>query len=265
MAESPLYDRLGKGYNATRKADPYIAGRLFSLLSPQPKKKYLDIGCGTGNYTIALHEMGVDMTGIDPSDLMLQEAKSKNPDIRWVNGTAENIPLPDNSMSGAIATLTIHHWTDLDKSFSDVARVLKPGSRLVVFTFTPEQENGYWFNYFFPEMMARCQRKAVKFDRIQKAATNAGLQIIETEKYFVHDDLQDMFGYSGKHNPEIYFNPAIRNGISSFASLADKDEVTEGLKKLRQYIESGEFETIKQQYDNPNGDYLFIMLKKKNI
>ena len=59
------YDIIGKGYNTTRKADPYLSSRLFHLLSPVKGETYLDIGCGTGNYSIALNEMGVDFIAID--------------------------------------------------------------------------------------------------------------------------------------------------------------------------------------------------------
>ena len=77
------YDIIGKGYNTTRKADPYLSSRLFHLLSPVKGETYLDIGCGTGNYTIALNEMGVDFIAIDPSEEMLKIARSKNSNIDW--------------------------------------------------------------------------------------------------------------------------------------------------------------------------------------
>ena len=45
------YDIIGVNYNLTRKADPYLYKRLHFFLNPQIKGTYLDIGCGTGNYT----------------------------------------------------------------------------------------------------------------------------------------------------------------------------------------------------------------------
>jgi len=261
--QEPIYNIIGNEYNRTRKADPYIADRLHSLLNPQKGKTYLDIGCGTGNYTIALAMMGIDFTGIDPSELMLDAAKNKKSDVKWKQGTAENIPLPDNSIDGVVATLTLHHWTSLEKGFKELARVLKAGSPVVIFTFTPEQEQGYWFNHFFPEMMKKGMEKSVTLEAIKEAASDAGLEIIETEKYFVPDDLQDMFGYSGKHDPERYFDPMIINGISYFSIYADEKEIEAGLRELRKSIDDGQFNAIKEQYDNDLGDYLFIVLKKK--
>ncbi len=72
-----IYNKIGTGYNQTRRADPYITNRLFSLLnSANGTKTYLDVGCGTGNYTIRLAEMGLRFIGMDPSDVML-EAKAR--------------------------------------------------------------------------------------------------------------------------------------------------------------------------------------------
>src|ERR1700753_4292733 len=91
-----LYDTIGSGYNTTRQADPYITERLFQLLSPEPDGTYLDIGCGTGNYTIVLANMGFDFYGIEPSEKMLDIARSRNPNINWVLGRSEEIPINDS-------------------------------------------------------------------------------------------------------------------------------------------------------------------------
>ena len=262
MTEQTIYNKIGIGYNYTRRADPYIAGRLYSLLAPQEGNTYLDIGCGTGNYTIKLAEMGVKLIGIDPSELMLAEAKNKYSDIQWLHGQAEHIPLADNSVDGAIATLTIHHWKDIERSFSELARVMKTGSSIVIFTFTPEQEEGYWFNHFFPAMMQKGIAHSMSLDTINKLAKKHGFKEYLTEKYFVHDGLEDMFGYSGKNDPERYFDPAIIKGISYFSIYADPQEVKDGLLQLRESIDNGSFQNIKKQYENDLGDYLFIVLKK---
>lgn len=257
-----IYNKIGPGYNTTRRADPYICSRLYTLLEPIPDGHYLDIGCGTGNYTVKLEEMGLHVTGIDPSDIMLNEAKGKSRHVQWLKGYAEHIPLPGNSIDGIIATLTIHHWNDPQKAFTEIARVLKPGGRMVIFTFTPEQEAGYWFNHFFPQMMKKGIQKSMSLQTLTTITKAAGLNVAETEKYDVRDDLQDMFGYSGKNDPERYFDPQVIKGISYFSIYADEQEVISGLAKLRECIDKGSFEAIKQQYDKCEGDYLFVVLQK---
>jgi len=257
------YDKIGTGYNSTRQADPYLTSRLFSLLRPQNDKLYLDIGCGTGNYTSVLADKGLNFIGVEPSEKMLSEAKSKNQNIKWLNGTAEQIPTDDKTFDGIIATLTIHHWTDIRKAFIELNRVLADNGRIVMFTSTPEQMKGYWLNHYFPKMLYFSIVQMPSLDTIQKAIDEAKLKISGIEKYFIKDDLKDCFLYVGKNKPECYFDEQIRHGISSFSSLANIAEVRQGLTKLKNDIDTNEFEQIKKQYDNDFGDYLFITIDKK--
>lgn len=263
MSESK-YDRIGLNYNSTRIADPYIGDRLYELLQPVKNKVYLDIGCGTGNYTISLAERGLSLVGIDPSELMLAKANGRNENVQWLAGSAEQIPIDDNVIDGAMATLTLHHWGNLDIGFEEIARVLKPNTPFVIFSSTPEQMKGYWLNHYFPKMLEASILQMPSLDRIKAAATKTGFIIEELEKYFIQPDLQDHFLYVGKHHPEQYFQEEIRNGISSFTALANSEEVNEGLNRLRNDIDSNKFEKIKSEYQNELGDYLFIRMRKQS-
>lgn len=256
------YDKIGKNYNQTRKADAYLADRFFHHLSPFPNGKYLDIGCGTGNYTIALNQKGVDFVGVDPSNEMLSKAKAKSNNVEWKIGKSENIPLENEAVNGILASLTIHHWTDLNKAFIELNRVLKPFGKIVIFTSTPDQMKGYWLNYYFPKMLEDSSKQMPAFDVIKKAMKTGRFEIIETEKYFVREDLEDMFLYSGKQNPKLYLNPQIRQGISSFSDLANAVEAEKGLHKLKTDIETGKINEVVKKYDNDYGDYLFIVGRK---
>ena len=256
------YDQIGIGYNLTRKADPYLAERLYHHLSPIPNALYLDIGCGTGNYTSALNEKGVSFVGVDPSTTMLDKAKMKNQNIQWFKGTSDNIPFEDEVFEGAIAFLTIHHWDRLTNGFQEINRVLKSAKNLVIFTSLPEQTGQYWLAYYFPEMINKSSKKLPAMHAIEKAMIDAGFSITYTEAYSVKENLEDLFLYSGKFNPEIYFDEQVRNGISSFSDIAQQDEIEQGLSKLRKDIDSGEFEHIMNSYLNDQGDYLYIIANK---
>ena len=257
------YDKIGKWYNKTRQADPYLTERLLKLLKAKPDGRYLDIGCGTGNYTIALAERGYDFTGVDPSENMLQIAGSRNSNIKWLQGSAENIPVKDKYFNGIIATLTLHHWSELNRAFLEIDRVLTNNGRIVIFTSTHEQMNGYWLNHYFPKMMSASIEQMPSLQVIQKATENIGYNIVKTEKYFVARDLKDQFLYVGKMNPRLYFDESVRKGISSFSALANASEVENGLMKLKIDIETNNFEKIKGYYENDGGDYLFITISKQ--
>ena len=255
------YDKIGIDYNLTRKADPFLTEQLWHHLNPKKDGIYLDIGCGTGNYTNKLQQKGFRFIGIDPSKKMLEKAKIKNKDIEWKIGSAEHIGLPKNFVDGIIGSLTIHHWTDLKRGFLELKRVLKPNGNIVIFTSTPEQMEGYWLNHYFPNMLLDSINQMPTLKSVEKAMTDAGIELLGTDKYVIKPDLQDQFLYCGKQNPELYFDDQIRHGISSFSSLANRMEVEQGLIDLRKDIDSGKFDEIFKAYQNVLGDYLYIIGK----
>ncbi|MEM9981599.1 MAG: class I SAM-dependent methyltransferase, partial [Bacteroidota bacterium] len=236
--------------------------QLIHHLQPTKSGKYLDIGCGTGNYTNALQKNGFDFIGVDPSALMLEKARIKNGKIYWKIGSAENIGLPENHVDGIIGSLTIHHWTDLTIGFSEMRKVLKPNGRIVIFTSTPKQMKGYWLNHYFPKMLSASIIQMPSLEKVKAAMEGSGISFLETDKYFVKPDLEDQFLYCGKQDPALYFDEQIRRGISSFSSLANKTEVEKGLLELRKDIESGKITAVIQSYENDFGDYLYIIGKK---
>ncbi len=256
------YDTIGENYNSTRKADSYIFNQLLLHLNPSFSGNYLDIGCGTGNYTSEFAKKGYSFIGIDPSSKMLAKAKTQNHSISWKSGTAENTQLPSQSIDGIVASLTIHHWQDLTLAFSELNRVLKQKATIVIFTSTPEQMKGYWLNHYFPKMLQDSIIQMPSYNKIETSVNEAGLQIENTEKYEIRDDLKDLFLYSGKHHPELYTDPSVRQGISSFSSLANADEVKKGLLALEKDIDSGKINDIIAAYANTKGDYLFMTIKK---
>lgn len=252
------YDEIGLDYNSTRTADPWLTERLRCHLKPKPQCTYLDIGCGTGNYTIALQEEGTKFIGIDPAQSMLSIAEKKSTSISWKKGSAESIPLPDNAVDGIIGTLTMHHWADLHAAFKDLKRVCSSGT-IVLFTSSSSQMEGYWLNHYFPEMLMASAAKMPEISVIIEAMQAADFVVEKTEPYFVREDLEDLFLYAGKHRPLFYIDSEIRKGISSFSDLANTEEVEEGIMRLKFDIATGEIEQVMRRYQNEDGDYMFIV------
>jgi len=86
----------------------------------------VEIGVGTGRFSAPL---GIKI-GVEPSSAMRVEARSKG--IKVVAGVAEALPLQDNSLDFALMVTTICFVDDIEKSFEEVRRVLKPGGCLVI-------------------------------------------------------------------------------------------------------------------------------------
>ena len=100
----------------------------------------VDIGCGTGS---ALRHAASRITrgsliGIDPVPRMIEIAQEQtlgHPDsarIEFRVGSAEDVPVEDDSANFVFAFDSLDHWEDIDKGFSEIRRVLRSGGKLVV-------------------------------------------------------------------------------------------------------------------------------------
>jgi len=257
-----IYNTIGKTYDTTRKPDPEIVQTLWQLLSPAPQGRYLDVACGSGNYTNALARKGLKIDGIDISDEMLSKARVKNPSLNWYQGDAASLIFPDKSYDGAICTLATHHMDDFPKAFGEVYRVLKPGSHFVILTATPEQMSHYWLAHYFPRMMQDAARRMAPFSHLEQAYLQAGFTHIRTTPFFVTESLTDWFLHAGKYRPSMYLDPSVRAGISSFHVSVDEDELTAGLALLAHDIDSGKINDIINDYESDGGEYLFVVGEK---
>ena len=256
-----LYDDIGVGYDATRRSDPYRSDRLAHHLKISGQRRYLDLACGTGNYTAALATRGGQWYGLDQSQHMIRAAREKSREVVWHQGDVAVQPFNDWIFAGVSCSCAIHHFNELHPVFREVYRVIDRG-RFVIFTATPEQMSGYWLNHYFPDAMLMSIQQMPSLDLVQTALTEAGFQIALTEPYEVQPDLADFFLYSGKHHPEMYLSGGIRRGISTFASLAEPSEVVEGCARLRADIASGRIADVMRGYRSREGDYLFVIASK---
>jgi ubiquinone/menaquinone biosynthesis C-methylase UbiE len=192
----------------------------------------------------------------------LSIARSRNNSVEWLNGKAEAMSLADESVDGVLAVLTTHHWTNQDKGYAELGRVMKKGGKLVIFTATPEQMRSYWLCHYFPVMLRDSGKHMLPFETIEANLKKAGFNSVESEKYFVTNDLQDLFLQSGKQNPASYLDEQVRRGISSFQTAKNPEEVKNGLERLRTDIATGEIENVMKKYESDAGDYLFVVAKK---
>lgn len=255
------YNTISNSYDFSRKADDYIYKILKNNLDLNKNKKYIEIGCGTGNYTIKFYNDKVDITGLDISEEMLKIAKNKNDEINWTIANAEKIPFNDNYFDGGICILAIHHFQSLKKAFKEISRIINKG-RFVIFTALPEQMKNYWLNEYFPKIMKKSIKQMPKYNKIKVNLEKYGFKLKEVIKYEIADDLKDLFLYSGKNNPKFYLYDNLRQNISSFSLSSNKKEVEKGLKKLENDIKSNKINEIQKNYKNNEGDYIFIVAEK---
>lgn len=117
-----------------RFVDRIEKGMIESLAQPQRGEEALDLGAGTGNYSLWLADQGVHVTGLDPSREMLAIAREKDGDkkVRWVEGDAHDLPFMDGSFHLVISVTALEFMKEPQKVLREAMRVLKPGGRIVL-------------------------------------------------------------------------------------------------------------------------------------
>src|SRR5215207_10786552 len=108
--------------------------------------RVLEVGCGPGHLSIRLaRQHGLDVTGLDLDPDMIERARAnadraEDGDERrpsFLVGDVVSMPFPDGTFELVVSTMSMHHWTDPAASLAEIARVLRPGARALVWDFRP--------------------------------------------------------------------------------------------------------------------------------
>lgn len=98
--------------------------------------KVLDVGCGDGEFAVKLWKRGAIVIGIDASAAMIDAAKARakehHADITFQVATAEDLPFPPERFDVVTAIAILCFVDDANPVFREIARVLRPGGRLVI-------------------------------------------------------------------------------------------------------------------------------------
>jgi ubiquinone/menaquinone biosynthesis C-methylase UbiE len=143
--ESKLYD----SWYETKMgafADQVQTELAFSLFKPKKGMSVLDVGCGTGNFSIKLAKMGLNVTGIDVSDNMLDVARDKAKkgglSIDFINMDARDMIFEDESFDGVISMAAIEFIQESEKVLNEMFRVVKKGGKIVIGTINRDSKWG---------------------------------------------------------------------------------------------------------------------------
>jgi SAM-dependent methyltransferase len=105
---------------------------VTAVVAAQPKR-ILEVGCGWGELAEWVgRETGAEVVAIDLSPRMVELARERGIDAQV--GDVQALPFADGEFDVAIAAWMLYHVPDLDRALAELARVLRPGGRLVVAT-----------------------------------------------------------------------------------------------------------------------------------
>jgi demethylmenaquinone methyltransferase/2-methoxy-6-polyprenyl-1,4-benzoquinol methylase len=113
--------------------------RAADLARVGPGDRVLDVACGTGDLAIELaRRVGPagEVVGSDFSEAMLERARQKDQGVRWEWGNALELPYPDDHFDAVTVGFGARNFSDLPRGLGEMARVVRPGGRLVVLEIT---------------------------------------------------------------------------------------------------------------------------------
>jgi SAM-dependent methyltransferase len=117
------YERARPGYPSEAVA------WLVDRLEIESSKAVLDLAAGTGKLTRQLIPTGASIVAVEPVAEMRARLERELPGVDVLDGTAEEIPLPDSAVD-AVAVGQAFHWFANERALTEIHRVLRPGGRL---------------------------------------------------------------------------------------------------------------------------------------
>lgn len=221
------YEKGGSGYALRRRTDPRIAALIREALGPV--RSVINVGAGAGSY-----EPGdLEVTAIEPSSSM----RSQRPENLSValDAVAENLPFAENSFDAAMATITIHQWSDSDQGLHELRRVSR--GPVVVLTFDGDALDDFWLARYAPEMIEAERRRYPKIDHVRLVL--GGTSSVSTVP--IPHDCVDGFTEAFYARPEAFLNPDVRRSQSAWGFVSGDVEVA-SMEKLERDLESGEWD-----------------------
>ena len=117
---------------AGKEIDAIEEKLIANALKKVPKRKMLELGCGTGHWTELFVNTGFDVIATDISDAMLRQAIEKNLDAEILKADAGELPFKNESFDVVASVTMIEFVNSKDVVLSEIYRVLKPGGYLLL-------------------------------------------------------------------------------------------------------------------------------------
>lgn len=135
MSDSIAFDRAAEYYDDTRGlSDDGVRHTTEALAEVFGAGPILEVGVGTGQVAIPLHDAGIHVVGVDLSRPMLSKLLAKaggGPPFPLVEGDATSLPFADEAFAGAYLRWVLHLIPDWQAAVREIARILSPGSTFV--------------------------------------------------------------------------------------------------------------------------------------
>jgi SAM-dependent methyltransferase len=132
----------GADYELLARAFAPVHERLVSALEPQPGERWLDLATGTGEVALRAARAGTQVTALDISEPLLEQARAKpgGNEVDWVLGDVQRLPFDAASFDVVTSAFGVIFGPDAEAVAAELGRVCRPGGRLGLTTWAPDDE-----------------------------------------------------------------------------------------------------------------------------
>lgn len=200
------YGTIGGTYARFRQSDPRIAALIHSAFGDA--RSIINVGAGAGSY----EPTDRDVTAVEPSAIMRAQRPPHLSEA--IDAIAENLPFLDNAFDAALASVTIHQWTDLQRGLSELRRVTRGPIVLVVADL--DRLRDFWLNDYAPEAL---EQESRRFPPIAKVSALLGGEV-RVQSVPIPLDCKDGFNEAYYGRPEMLLDPEARLACSSWSFVS---------------------------------------------
>jgi len=226
---------MSKGYDA-KEYDRGRSGEDFwfwieeasSLAGLNDDAKILDLGCGTGNYTLTFVEKFPDASvfGLEPDAKMVEVARGKDRDrkVNWCIGVGERMPMKADVFDCMFSSQVWHHLKDRRGTARECLRVLKMGCPNIIRTISHDQWRRKTVVQIFPEVLESEIRRYPSDDEFKAYFVEAGFRRVR-----LHD-----YSFERYTTPNEFIEVATKKLWSMFWQLTE-EAISRGVAKMEDF------------------------------
>ncbi len=226
------YDKIASEYSQHRKVHPGVLAELIRLSTVSGNSKVLEVGCGTGNYAVALRTLvGCMVWAVDPSEEMLSRAKDRSAEINFMLGKAEKLDFSQCFFDLVFSVDVIHHLSSPLDFFREAYRVLNSSGKICTVT------DSEWvirhrepLSVYFPETVEIELKRYPRIEELKRIMMQVGFG--EAKETMVE------FGYE-LHNAQAY-----RDKAFSSLHMISKEAFELGIEQMERDLQSGPIRCI---------------------
>jgi SAM-dependent methyltransferase len=223
------YDRVAARYQAGRALSTEVLGRWATAVRPflpPGRLRIVDVGAGTGIFSAAWPSWtSATVVAVEPSAAMAGAARRAGAmddrGVWFVRSVAESLPLRSGGADVAWVSTALHHFADVHRAVAELARVLRPGGRVLVRTYVLGRTEIGWLTAFpgRDKWEARCHTT----EELRAIFAPHGLELSE---------IRDVFEWTESNAEAADWVEQMRDADSLLTALTD-DEIAAGVSALR--------------------------------